>query len=94
MGAPVVSREVKIMPPAPIVANPTPRLSHPHEVSAITVKEQFKMLPVLLTAAAAASLAVFPLNANASFAILWGEIGLFAISIVLSVSRGPKGREP
>jgi len=89
MGAQAVARDVKPMP-HPAVAEVSQQLLLPaHKVSYL--KEQLRMIPVLLAAAVAASLAVFPFRANTAFAILWCEIGLFAISVGLSVYRGPTG---
>lgn len=49
-----------------------------------------KMFPALLTVAAAASVAVFPLSAGQSFAVLCGEIAIFVLTIVMVVAPLPQ----
>jgi hypothetical protein len=90
MGAQAVSRDVQTMPQAPAVSPERPARFPVPPVEVSKVEELLRMLPVLIAATMAAYIAVFPLSANMSFALFCGEVGMFVLSIVVSVSRVPK----
>jgi hypothetical protein len=87
MEAPALSSELEIMPAQPSPEQPGKIL--PRKI-ATNAGEQFRMIPVLLVAATAAWIAVFPLSAKVSFALLCSELGMWFLSIAISLPHGKK----
>lgn len=56
--------------------------------------EAARILPALLTATAAASVALFPLSAGESLIVLCVEIAMFVLAVALVVLPGPHRHPP
>ena len=87
MGAPGVSLELETMPPPTRYEPPTVPSPRNTCTSWTDAKERLRMLPVLLASGLAASIAVFRLNASASFALFVCELGMFALAVGISIPR-------
>jgi hypothetical protein len=95
MGAQAVSRDVEKMQetisrPPDVTTHLPDQQSVGKPTKATHHKEQLLVLPVLAATAVAGAIAVFPFRPSTLLALLCGEIGLFVISIVLSIPRSQK----
>ena len=85
MNAPVLSPELDKMP-LPNVRDHAPS-SFSTSTSRADWKEKLLPLPALLGSGLAASIAVFRPDATTSLALLGGVVGLFVLSIAISVPK-------